>query len=229
MPIELRQGLGLLTTACMLIGAATALHAGAAASANDSTAVPAAPDDGGPRNWRAGQPVTVRERPLVAARAVGRFQTGTILDNLGCERVGHGVWCDVQPLGGGIRGFAPATSLQPVVAPDGRVWRGPDDSARRAGDGKFDANGKIRCTEYAGEPLRECEFGVARAGGGYATVVITKPDGDPRIIFFRLGHAVGVNTRQAEGYPEFSASKQNGVSVVRVGDERYEIPDAVIM
>lgn len=228
MPIELRHGLRLLTTACVLIGAVTTLHA-APASTKASTPVPAAPDHGGPRNWRAEQLVTVHERPSAAARALGRFQPGTILDNLGCERVGHEVWCDVQPLGGGIRGFAPAASLQPAVAPDGRVARGLDDSALRAGEGKFDANGKIRCTEYAGEPLRECEFGVARAGGGYATVVVTKPDGDPRIIFFRLGQAIGVNTSQAEGYPEFSAKKKDKVSVIRVGDERYEVPDAVIM
>jgi hypothetical protein len=225
MPIELRHGLRLLTTACVLIGAATTLHAAAATS----TPVPAAPDNGGPRNWRAGQPVTVREGPSATAPALARFQSGTFLDNLGCERVGHEVWCDVQPLGGGIRGFAPARSLQPAIAPDGRVARGPDDSALRAGEGKFDENGKIRCTEYAGEPMRECEFGVARAGDGYATVVITKPDGDPRIIFFRLGQAIGVNTSQAEGYPEFSAKKKDKVSVIRVGDERYEVPDAVIM
>lgn len=229
MPIELRHGLRLLTTACMLIGIAAALHRAAAASTKRSLPVTAAPAAGGPRNWRVEQPVTVHEEPSTTAFALGHFQVGTILDNLGCERVGDGVWCDVQPLGGGIRGFAPATSLQPAAASDGRVPRGPDDSARRAGEGKFDANGEIRCAEYAGEPMRECEFGVARAGGGYATVVITKPDGDPRIIFFRLGRAVGVNTSQAEGYPEFSVTKKHGVNVIRVGDERYEIPDTVVM
>ena len=106
---------------------------------------------------------------------------------------------------------------------------GPDDSALRAGQGKFDATGMVPCAQYAGQPMTQCTFGVARAGGGYATVVITKPDGTNRAIFFRLGIPVGADTSQADGYPMFRALKESDLNVVRVGNEHYEIPDAVVL
>jgi len=45
----------------------------------------------------------------------------------------------------------------------------------------------LPCARSIGQPVSQCEFGVARAGGGYATVVIKKPDGRTRTIFFRMG------------------------------------------
>ena len=77
--------------------------------------------------------------------------------------------------------------------------------------------------------MGSCEFGVARKGGGSATVVITKLDGAKRAIFFRLGIATGADTSQADGYPEFRATKEKDLHMIRVGDERYEIPDAVVL
>ena len=106
---------------------------------------------------------------------------------------------------------------------------GPDNSSLRAGQGDFDATGKIPCATIKGQLMRECEFGVARAGGGYATVVITKPDGSNRAVFFRMGIPIGADVSQADGYPEFSATKESDLHFIRVGEERYEIPDAVIL
>ena len=77
--------------------------------------------------------------------------------------------------------------------------------------------------------MAACVFGVARAGGGYATVVITRPDGRTRAIFFRMGIPVGADTSQADGYPEFSATKENDLHLIRIGSERYEIPDAAVL
>jgi hypothetical protein len=77
--------------------------------------------------------------------------------------------------------------------------------------------------------MMQCSFGVARAGGGYATVVIQKPDGRTRAIFFRMGKPIGADTSQADGYPEFGATKENDLNLIRVGTERYEIPDAVVL
>jgi len=56
----------------------------------------------------------------------------------------------------------PAEFLKPSVA--------PDDSALRDG-----------------QPMIQCEAGVPRAGAGYGTVVIKKPDGRVRAICFRSG------------------------------------------
>ncbi len=50
-------------------------------------------------------------------------------------------------------------------------------SALGAGQGRFDANGPIPYVQHKGQPMGQCTFGVARAGGGYATAVVTKPDG----------------------------------------------------
>jgi hypothetical protein len=77
--------------------------------------------------------------------------------------------------------------------------------------------------------MGQCEFGVARSGGGYATVVVKKPDGRTRAIFFRMGRPIGADTSKAEGYGEFRATKEGDLHMIRIGSERYEIPAAVIL
>ncbi len=194
--------------------------------------VPAAPEDGGPRNWRVtgvSSVLNLREQPSVKAKIISNYLPETILDNLGCQRAEGRVWCDVQRLGGGPRGYVAAAFLKPAVSPDGSVATGPDDSALRAGQARFDATGNIPCAQSVGQPMMQCAFGVARAGGGYATVVIQKPDGRTRAIFFRMGKPIGADTSQADGYPEFGASKENDLHLIRVGEARYKIPDAVVL
>ena len=44
-----------------------------------------------------------------------------------------------------------------------------------------------------------------------------------------MGKAVGADTSQADGYAEFLASKENDLHLIRVGNERYKIPDAVVL
>jgi hypothetical protein len=105
---------------------------------------------------------------------------------------------------------------------------GEDDSAARAGAGKFDATGPMPCAQAAGQPMGQCEFGVARAGGGSATVVVTKPDGAKRMLFFTKGEFTSADTSQADGNPEVSATREGDLTKVKVGTERYEIIDAVI-
>ena len=205
---------------------------GADARPSTAPAVPAAPEDGGPRNWEltgVSSTLRLREQPSPAAPVVASLPPGTILDNLGCQASASGVWCDVQPLGGGPRGYAAAAYLRPAVSPDGRAATGPDDSAVRAGQGQFDATGQVRCARQRGQPTRLCAFGVARAGGGYATVVITPPDGPPRTVFFRLGRPIGTAFSEAGGEGPFRAKKEGDLHLIRIGNERYEIPDAVVL
>ena len=196
--------------------------------AGASSAVAKAPEAGGPRNWEVMRGLNLREQPSTTATIITRFASGTILDNLGCQFAEGRDWCDVQRFGGGPRGFVAAEFIRPAVSPDGSVAVGPDDSAYRAGQGDFDARGKIPCAQYAGQPMTECEFGVARAGGGYATVVITRPGGPTRAVFFRRGVAIGADTSEADP-GEFSATRESDLNFIRVGVERYEIPDAVIL
>jgi hypothetical protein len=202
-----------------------------ATSKSPAAGIPAAPEDGGPRNWEVtgvSRSLNLREQPSTTARILAGYAPGTILDNLGCQSAEGRIWCDVQQLGGGPRGYVSLEFLKPAVSPNGSVATGPDDSALRAGQGKFDATGPLPCAQYLDQPMGECEFGVARAGGGYATVIIKKFDGRPRAIFFRMGKPIGADTSQADGYPEFRATKESDLHLIRVGNERYEIPDAVV-
>lgn len=195
------------------------------------SSVPSAPENGGPRNWKVAvnSRLNLRERPTASSNILASYALGTVLDNLGCQRTDAGIWCDVQQLGGGLRGYVAARYLSPAVSPDGSVSRGPDDSALRAGKGQFDATGNIPCAQHKGQPMAECKFGVARAGGGYATVVIIKPDNRKRIIYFRMGKPIGADMSEAEGYFEFGATRKKDLHLIRVGNERYEIPDAVVL
>ncbi|MGB5276321.1 MAG: META domain-containing protein [Gammaproteobacteria bacterium] len=196
------------------------------------TGVPSAPENGGPRNWEitaiSGK-LNLRELPSTTARIVATYRSGAILDNMGCGRTEGRIWCEVEQLGGGPRGYLAAEFLKPALSPDGTAATGPDDSALRAGQSRFDATGNIPCAQSSGQAMTQCEFGVARAGGGYATVVIKKPDGRSRAIYFRMGKPIGADTSQAGGDPGFRVTKESDLHMIRVGNERYEIPDAVIL
>lgn len=77
--------------------------------------------------------------------------------------------------------------------------------------------------------MSECAFGVARAGGGYATVVVTRPDGRTRALFFRMGRPIGADTSEADNPGKFSARRAADLNFIRLGYERYEVPDAVVL
>lgn len=220
----------MLVSRILVISAALVLLAlGLPILAAEEGPVATAPEDGGPRNWTVKTTLNLRESASTAAPIVARLATGKVLDNLGCEAAEGRVWCYVQPLGGGPVGFVAAEYLEPAVSPDGSVATGPDDSALRAGQGDFDATGSIPCAQATGQPMGSCEFGVARAGGGYATVVVSLPGDRSRILFFRMGIAIGVDTSEADYPGEFEMRREGDLTFIQVGQERYEIPDAVVL
>lgn len=65
--------------------------------------------------------------------------------------------------------------MAPGGAATGAPAAGREPSSTRAGQGRFDATGPVACAERRGEPMGECQMGVARDGGGSATVVVTLP------------------------------------------------------
>lgn len=91
----------------------------------------------------------------------------------------------------------------------------------------FQASGSIPCSMGAGSPTGKCEFGVVRRGSGTADVTVFRPNGSRRVIYFQNGRAVGYDQSQADR-ASFSASKQRDLYIIRIGSERYEIPEAVI-
>lgn len=102
------------------------------------------------------------------------------------------------------------------------------EASARASEGKFNATGKIPCAWAKGQPMGQCDFGVARAGGGTAAVSITRPDGRKRVVFFKSGKAIAADLSQADGNMSFSATKEADLHKIQAGNERYEIPEAVI-
>ena len=44
-----------------------------------------------------------------------------------------------------------------------------------------------------------------------------------------MGTPIGADTSEADGYGEFRAMKEGDLNIIRVGEERYEIPDAAVL
>jgi hypothetical protein len=122
---------------------------------------------------------------------------------------------------------ASAILLAGCVAPENRE---PTQSAKHH-DAKvpgtdYHATTNIPCSMGGGAPTGSCPAGVKREGYGSAMVTVTKPDGRTRTIFFSNGRATGYDQSQADS-GKFSASKQADLNIIRIGQERYEIPDAL--
>lgn len=121
----------------------------------------------------------------------------------------------------GIMGAAAATAAAAPASTAG-------GSVERASQGKFNATGNVPCAQAAGQPMGSCPFGVAREGQGTATVVVTRPDGRKRALYFQNGKATGADLGQADGGTAFRVRKNADLFLIDAGNERYEIPEAVI-
>ena len=102
----------------------------------------------------------------------------------------------------------------------------PSHDAKVAGT-QYHATGNIPCSTAAGQPTGSCPFGVTREGNGTGMVTVTKPDGRTRTIYFEKGKATGYDMSQADT-GKFKAEKKGDLNIIHIGQERYEIPDAVI-
>lgn len=161
--------------------------------------------------------LNLRSGPTTDSQVLRKLLPGTVVRNHGCSGSAGQAWCEVEQLDGErLRGFVSAAYLE------------EPNASLRAGQGAFDATGKVPCAQFAGQPMRQCSFGVARDGGGTATVSVTRPDGLRRALFFQDGRFVSADTGQADGYPAVSSRKEIDLHMIRVGQERYEIPDAAI-
>jgi len=92
----------------------------------------------------------------------------------------------------------------------------------------FNATGEIPCARYAGQPMGSCKFGVKREGGGQGSVTVFWLDGGNRVIFFQNGKPSSYDASQADGGAEMKVAQNADLFVVTIGDQRFEIPDAVI-
>ncbi|MGR3465795.1 hypothetical protein [Limimaricola sp.] len=191
---------------------------------------PSAPEDGGPRRWKVspGARLVMRETPDADAPPIEAFDQGEVLANLGCREVANRVWCEVRSLAGGPRGHVSAGRLVPVAGPDGVRALGVDDSPRRARRGDFDARATIACAQDEGRPMGRCAAGVARGAGGDAVVVATFPNGFRRVLFFENGMFLRGDATMSGVGTDTAWRLEDGMHVIRVDDQRFDVPDALI-
>ena len=180
---------------------------------------------GGPDFWQVagvggGDALNLREGPSTRYRVTGKLRNGDVLRNDGCRLSGEDRWCRIRASGSGVQGWVAgrfliesAAPAAPTVPPGGPVGNGTP----------FDATGSVPCATAAGQPSRPCLFGVIRQGPGNAGVWIALGDGQERHILFEAGEPVAANSGDALSY-----EKDADLYLIRVGDERYEVPEAVV-
>ncbi|TPE44165.1 SH3 domain-containing protein [Amaricoccus solimangrovi] len=186
---------------------------------------------GGPDFWElaglaAGDTLNLRSGPSTHAAVLARLPTGTVLRNRGCRMAGGQRWCEVERTGDETRGWVAGRYLREAGA---AAYAAQAETGDALVPGTaFNATGSLPCASTAGEPMGECPFGVIRRGGGTATVTITLPDGRTRSIEFENGNAVSADVSAADGEKHLGASREADLNLIRIGEERYEVPDVVV-
>jgi hypothetical protein len=167
-----------------------------------------------------GDTLSVRSGPRAVYEVVGEVQNGETLQNNGCRMNDDQRWCEIRATGSGLSGWVTGSFLTEGSAPRPAetLPGGP------VGNGfPFDATGSVPCSTAAGQPSRPCPFGVVREGPGNAGVWIALGDGTERHFLFEGGVPVATNVAA-----ELTFSKEADLFLIRVGNERYEIPEAVV-
>lgn len=225
-----------------LIGVATAALMLAACNSQPSPATkdgdPAAPtDQGAAFAWPASLPVFGDGFPApgAACRRIGESPaTSAFLDDsaalVGCPSAD-----EAAKLGGTVLKQIDGVTL--VSVPNDRVMMSGDGDGQ--GDAKvagtdYNATAQLRCAGYRGMKATMCDAGVKRnQEDGQTLVFIDWPDGvnSRMLIFDKAGKVVSANTNEADGSSKFPVvGKRDGdTTIVTIGPERYEVPDAFIM
>ncbi len=102
-----------------------------------------------------------------------------------------------------------------------------------AGDAKvpgtdFHATGSIPCARSAGQPMTECQFGVTRERGASGMITVMWPDGGNRVIFYKNNTPSSYDQSEADGGARMTVDNDNGLFKVRIGDQRFEIFEAMM-
>lgn len=94
---------------------------------------------------------------------------------------------------------------------------------------EFNATGQLACARSRGQPMAQCRFGVKREGNGRGWIKVFWPDGGNRVIFFEAGAPTSYDESQADGGAKMRVGKQSDLFKVRIGEQRFEFPDIVIL
>lgn len=63
--------------------------------------------------------------------------------------------------------------------------------------------------------MEQCDASVASEGGGTATLVVIRPDGRKRFVFFQKGKGIGADLSQADGSQHFRATRKGDLYLIR--------------
>jgi hypothetical protein len=190
------------------------------------------------RTATSGGQINLRGDPSTGARVLGTARDGTVLRNLGCRMNEGRRWCRVATLADpGIEGWAAGDFLIESSGDGGVVTQLPETPpAAEVEDAvvpgtRYNATGPLSCVRGADAPVQQCTFGVIRerTGSGNGSVTIDWPDGGSRVIFFEAGTPVSFDQSEADKGLEMTVTRtDNGINIIFIGEERFEIPDSVI-
>ncbi|MET1415469.1 hypothetical protein ABVF61_24570 [Roseibium sp. HPY-6] len=187
------------------------------------------PNEGGPRRFEVATiKAALHEAPSSGSKLIDTVEQGTVFLNMGCDGSADQTWCAVRPFRGGAKGYIRSSDLQAARGPDGNVPVGEDTSKGRAGKRDFDAEVTIACAQERGQALGTCSAAVSRDVGGDATIVVTFANGFERKLYFVHGEFVRASATMSGVGRDIDWRLQNGVHMVRVDDQRFELPDPFV-
>ena len=179
---------------------------------------------GGPDYWKVsaggGFALNLRAGPSTRYEVIGKLRNGEVLQNRGCRLTGGERWCAIRATHTGVTGWVAGRYLFESAAPQRPAMA---EGGPKGNGTSFDATGLVACAARIGEPIRQCPFGVVREGPGNAGLWVALGDGVERQILFEVGAPVATNSAYT-----MSFEKAGDLFLIRVGDERFEVPEAVV-
>ena len=91
-----------------------------------------------------------------------------------------------------------------------------------------DAPVSIACAQEQGEALGTCTYRVKQNKNGKTTVTVRFPNGFKRKLFFRDGKFLKGSATMSGVGTDTDWTLKDGAHTIRVDDQRYEIPDALV-
>lgn len=185
---------------------------------------------GGPDFWAVtglapGKHLALRAEAGTQAARIGELSEGAVVRNKGCKMLGESRWCAVETPQ--ASGWVAGTYLRETAPPGAEPGPPPLPAAvpgvPRGNGEAFTATGTVPCAAHKGQPSTACAFGVIRAGAGSASLWIAFPEGGERFLQFERGEPVFTD---GPGRPDFT--KEDDLFLIRVGTERFEVPQAVL-
>lgn len=94
----------------------------------------------------------------------------------------------------------------------------------------LEPGGQIPCALLRGQPMGTCGVALERTGQDHASLQVVHPNGTERQLVFRDGSFTGCQTgRDGCGDLTVQVAKEDQLRLLRVGNERYEIPGTLLL